>query len=99
MVEKYRGGTWLGITKAGRISAITNIRGLNNVNGLGRKARGRLITDFLRSKEKDTYRYWKNLHTDQFRLFNLIAGDLNGELYYISNAKQKQPPLLLDKGR
>ena len=89
----------MGITKAGRISAITNIRGLNNANGLGRKARGRLITDFLRSKEKDTYRYWRNLNTDQFRLFNLIAGDLNGELYYISNAKQKQPPLLLDKGR
>ena len=47
MTEGVEGGTWLGVTKTGLISAITNIRMFNQTMQY-KQGRGRLIADFLK---------------------------------------------------
>ena len=98
MTEGVGGGTWLGVTKTGQISAITNIRVFDQTMQY-KQGRGRLIADFLKIKKKDNYRYLQELEIKPFRPFNLIAGNLKGELYYISNGKENQQPLKIDKGK
>ena len=97
MTEGVEGGTWLGVTKTGLISAITNIRMFNQTMQY-KQGRGRLIADFLKNKKKENYRYLQELEIKLFRPFNLIAGNLNGGLYYISNGSENQQPLMIDKG-
>ena len=79
-----RGGTWLGITREGRIAAVTNFRdGYAAKNGT--RSRGELVSNFLRgSQQAADYvrRACREAHA--YNGFNLIAGDLD-ELYYVSN--------------
>lgn len=70
------GGTWLGISRAGRIAALTNYRDPTRQRG-GLPSRGRLVTDFLMSDEPAAA--W--LHdlapaTGQYNGFNLIVGEV-----------------------
>ena len=79
-----KGGTWLGITREGRIAAVTNFRdGYAAKNGT--RSRGVLVSNFLRgSQQAADYvrRACREAHA--YNGFNLIAGDLD-ELYYVSN--------------
>lgn len=78
------GGTWLGISKEGRIGALTNYRDFNNPRE-GEKSRGELIPGFLKSSKEP-----KEALTDilsrgkRYDGFNLIAGT-SKKLYYNSN--------------
>jgi len=78
------GGTWLGITKKGRIAAITNYRDPSSTK---RKApsRGWLVRDFLVGSE-GTMEYLGKVRQEggKFNGFNLLVG-ARDELYWYSN--------------
>jgi uncharacterized protein with NRDE domain len=77
-------GMWLGVTRIGRIAAITNYRdpGLNILNA---PSRGFLVRDFLAgdSSPKDYLEHVQS-NKDQYNGYNLLVGD-RSELFYYSN--------------
>eukprot|EP00058_Branchiostoma_floridae_P010750 XP_002596238.1 hypothetical protein BRAFLDRAFT_117984 [Branchiostoma floridae] len=89
------GGTWLGITENGRLSAITNILQSSPVHNA--KGRGYLITDFLRG-DQTPLAYLESLaeegHT--FNAFNLLTMDLSEPacLAYYNNVSHDSPKIL-----
>jgi uncharacterized protein with NRDE domain len=78
------GGTWLGITKKGRIAAITNYRE-PGFTLEGAPSRGDLVKDFL-TGDSSPYTYLKRVHGKNraYSGFNLIIGDRK-DLFYYSN--------------
>lgn len=78
------GGTWMGISKTGRISLITNFRDPKNIDPHA-PSRGQLVSDFLIGQEppKD---YLERLSQNgkQYNGFNLIVGSAD-DLWYYSN--------------
>jgi uncharacterized protein with NRDE domain len=77
-------GTWLGVTRKGKIAAITNYRD----PGLGKPeapSRGHLVSDFLIGKD-DAEAYTKKIEqtSAQYNGFNILIGDSTG-LHYYSN--------------
>src|SRR3989304_5000215 len=90
------GGTWMGITKAGRFSAITNFRDFHNPDKENAPSRGGLTTGFLLS-DISSKKYSENLlkNSDAFNGFNLIYG-INTDLFYFSN--QTNVVIKLPKG-
>jgi uncharacterized protein with NRDE domain len=77
-------GTWLGITRGGRVAAVTNFR-----DGLTAKAstrsRGDLVAAYLRGNQRPgAYLTQVNNASVHYNGFNLLAGDLE-ELHYLSN--------------
>jgi uncharacterized protein with NRDE domain len=78
------GGSWLAITRGGRIAAVTNFRdpyaGKN-----GTRSRGDLVKNFLRgSQSPSEYVNRVSREAGVYNGFNLLAGDLE-DLYYFSN--------------
>jgi len=78
------GGTWFGITRQGRMAALTNYRDPASVK-LQAPSRGWLVRDYLCSQE-DAADYLKKLEkqADQYNGFSVILGD-PFRLYYYSN--------------
>ncbi len=81
------GGTWLGVTKSGRFSAVTNYRDPNAK--IGTISRGNLVADFLKT-DQPAEEYLKKIQkkAGEFSGFNLLVGEINSaknELYYFSN--------------
>ena len=77
-------GTWLGITRTGRLAAVTNYRETGFKND-GAPSRGDLVTDFLvGDMPPDLYLQKLQCDADRYNGFNLIFGDTSG-LYYFSN--------------
>jgi uncharacterized protein with NRDE domain len=78
------GGTWLGITRAGRFAALTNYRDPSRVLP-NAPSRGRLVSDYLQGAES-AHHYLDRLmaRADGYNGFNLLLGDAEG-LYYCSN--------------
>lgn len=87
-----RMGTWLGISRHGRLAAVTNYREAG-VQRPEARSRGRLVADFLvgRTAASD---YLRRLHTNRrlYNGFNLIVGDAR-ELYYYSNRGATPSPV------
>ena len=79
-----QGGTWLGIARNGRISAVTNFRDGYAAKNVAR-SRGELVSNFLRGLQP-AREYGNRVSREGhiYNGFNLIAGDLD-ELLYISN--------------
>ena len=79
-------GTWMAMTKSGRISMVTNYRDPKNIDP-NAPSRGQLVTDFLLS-EKNPEKYLTEVKQAEKRYngFNLITGNTN-ELFYYSNYK------------
>lgn len=77
-----KGGTWLGLTKQGRIAAITNHR-----SGLKRDetklSRGRLVTDFLLG-ELEPHEFIAKIDPSSYNGFHLVFGSVS-DLFYFSN--------------
>jgi uncharacterized protein with NRDE domain len=75
-------GTWLGLTRTGRIAAITNFReqALRNKNA---PSRGLLVSHFSVGKESPKH-YLEHVQTigQRYNGFNLIVGDGDGIFYY-----------------
>ncbi len=77
-------GTWLGITRQGRVAAITNYREIG-VQRVDAPSRGHLVADFLAGRVP-TPQYLQQLsHNGHlYNGYNLVIGDIQG-LYYYSN--------------
>lgn len=82
------GGTWLGVHKKGRFTAITNYRDMSDINP-DAVSRGKLTLDYLKSGTTPEA-YLKDVSADRrmYNGFNLLVGDQNA-LYYYSNAENK----------
>jgi uncharacterized protein with NRDE domain len=83
-------GMWLGITRTGRLAAITNYRdpGLDISNA---PSRGSLVKEFLFSKEPPQS-YLEQIESvgDQYNGFNLLVGDSSGLFYYSNRGSRIQ---------
>lgn len=78
------GGTWLGLTRNGRIAAITNYRDPKSIKNTA-PSRGCLVSEFL-SGQRSPLEYLHSLasRAEQYNGFNLIAGEKD-EIYWYSN--------------
>ena len=78
------GGTWLGITRSGRLAAVTNVRE-PHLTVPGSCSRGLLTRRYL-EEEIDDDRFCGLLQEtwDHYRGYNLLFGSLNA-LHYFSN--------------
>jgi uncharacterized protein with NRDE domain len=78
------GGTWLGVTRTGRLAAVANYRHPDELHRQG-LSRGRLTVDFLRSEVPPAV-YLEALarQGESFKGFNLLVG-AGAELAYYSN--------------
>jgi uncharacterized protein with NRDE domain len=81
------GGSWLAMTKGGKISMVTNYRDPKNINP-NAPSRGHLVSDYLQ-QEVDAETYLTNISWKgkQYNGFNLITGDLDN-LWYYSNYQE-----------
>lgn len=78
------GGTWLGISKKGRLAAVTNYRDPASFRG-DAPSRGWLVRDFLCSRDEPlSYVEGIAAKKDRYNGFSLILGDLS-HLFYFSN--------------
>lgn len=82
------GGTWLGITRTGRVAALTNYRdpGSQRKDAL---SRGQVVNRFLRGREKPLVYLQKLARSaNQYNHFSLILGDTS-HLYFFSSRGDK----------
>ena len=78
------GGTWLGVTDDGRFAAVTNYREPGAPKG--ELSRGELVADFLKSDERiEEYLTEVQSRAERYSGFNLLAGHVGGDIYYLSN--------------
>jgi uncharacterized protein with NRDE domain len=86
------GGTWLGITKDGKFSALTNYRD-PSIQKEDPPSRGHLVLDYLRGgKAIDQYLQDVDKKANLYNGFNLLGGELFGtdsKLMYYSNQQQE----------
>lgn len=86
------GGTWMGITRGGRIAAVTNVREGLPVPGEYR-SRGFLPLDYLNHQGDDSS-FSARVHDskDSYRGYNLLFGSI-AQLHYYSNRREDLAPL------
>jgi len=90
------GGTWLGVTRGGRFSAITNYREPGNMNP-DAPSRGGLVLASL-TDDRGPARYMDEVQqvAGAYNGFNLLAGDHDG-LWICSN-RDGAPPVKIGRG-
>lgn len=77
-------GTWLGMTRQGRISLVTNYRDLKNLKQQA-PSRGALVSEFLSNNHyAKSYLQDVSARAAAYNGFNLITGNVD-ELWYFSN--------------
>lgn len=80
-------GTWLGMTKSGRLAMVTNFRDLKNIRAKA-PSRGKLVTDFLLEKiSAEDYMEKLEPRAKEYNGFSLIAGTVDS-LFYLSNYRE-----------
>lgn len=78
------GGTWMGVTRAGRFAALTNYRDPRRVKP-DAPSRGHLVSGYLQGDQSASAALEQLQSTaDRYNSFNLVLGDPDG-LYYYSN--------------
>lgn len=82
------GGTWMGITKKGKLAALTNYRGTES-HKKNAPSRGALVSQYLLSNISSR-EYLQELQVKRtgYNGFNLILGDMDTLCYY-SNSQNK----------
>lgn len=85
------GGTWMGITRAGRFAAVTNFRDPSDKRSTAR-SRGALVTEFLLGSDTPA-RFLSELaaRAHEFNGFNVIVGDGASLLYFGSRENVARP--------
>ena len=81
------GGTWFGVTRSGRIAAITNYRepGFYRMDA---PSRGALVAGYLRGAETpEEYLEKLDKEAGRYNGFSLVLGE-PGNLYYFSNRRE-----------
>ena len=85
--ELRAGGTWFGISKKGRIAAITNYRDPASIKS-NAPSRGELVSDFLTGDEKpEEYLASLDLKAGAYNGFNLIVGVKDQICWYSNRGK------------
>lgn len=91
------GGTWLGITRNGRFAAVTNVREWPPQSGWPR-SRGTLVSNFLLGGMSPAdYAVACTGDGDQYAGYNLLVGQIGGDLWYCSN-RGREPLRRLQPG-
>ena len=81
------GGTWLGITRSGRLAALTNYRDPESKRA-ERPSRGKLVSDFLIGRENPvSYLERISANAGRYNGFSLLVGR-NGNFYCYSNRSE-----------
>ena len=89
------GGTWMGLSAAGRLALLTNIRAPARQQA-DAPSRGNIVTRWLTTCQR-TDRFWMQTALSGHNGFNLIAADFSrGDCYWMSSAHAS--PLRLDHG-
>ena len=88
------GGTWMGVTRAGRFGVVTNFRELEAPPVADAPSRGRLVPEFLAGADQPAAFVDRlNGAAARFAGFNLLVGDAR-ELHYVSNRDSGGPRAL-----
>lgn len=88
------GGTWLGVTRAGRFAALTNFREPGRPQGL--RSRGLLVSEYLQAAQSPAaYAEAVMADADHYSGFSLLLGDADS-LLVLSN--RGTPPRALPPG-
>lgn len=95
MFPGKEGGTWLGMTKAGKIGILTNYRQSEKFKNPNDKGRGYLVSDFLKSDENPK-QYLENVmkHGHEYGGFNLIVGDLSQGMDFSYYCNREHQPFM-----
>jgi uncharacterized protein with NRDE domain len=84
------GGTWMGLTRSGRLAFLTNVRRAEPPDP-GAASRGRIVTDWLGGIDADAESFWRRVTAQRHNGFNLVFGDVSaarvaGGLRWATNA-------------
>lgn len=81
------GGTWLGVSRMGKVSMITNYRDLRNIKPQA-PSRGHLVSDYLHNGDDPEF-FLKQVEqkATSYNGFNLLTGTIE-ELWYFSNYRE-----------
>jgi uncharacterized protein with NRDE domain len=83
------GGTWMGLTPAGRVAWLTNVRRAGAERG--ERSRGELVAQWLRG-ETDAQGFAGTIEATDYGGFNLVLGDLRrGHWHCLSNCDPQRP--------
>lgn len=85
--DRQAGGTWLGVTRGGRLAAVTNVR-TGRPEAVDRQSRGELVTGFLNNR--DSAESWcarLAAEAGDFGAFNLLLFD-GAQLRFASNVPE-----------
>ncbi len=86
------GGGWLGLSKGGRIAALTNFRGGNH-KPAEPPSRGEIVSDFLFEKHPvENYLHLLEGKGKNYQGFNVVLGEID-QLFYYSNMSQQSKPI------
>jgi uncharacterized protein with NRDE domain len=78
------GGTWMGVTRSGRVAFLTNHRD-PPAHRDGARSRGTLVAEFLKGRETPAgYVKGKTAEAPHFNGFHLVVGDA-AALWYLTN--------------
>lgn len=77
------GGTWMALDTKGRFAALTNFREPEPQLAQA-PSRGGLVSAFLYG-ERGAKDYWRSIDARAYNGFNLVCGDIDGELWHFSN--------------
>ncbi len=82
------GGTWMGVNRNGKIALLTNYRDPANISEEA-PSRGDLVRVFLENDLKaEDYLEKVSWQGQRYNGFNLICGELNGDLWYYGNYQE-----------
>lgn len=82
------GGTWMGVTRGGRVAAVTNFRGPGERRE-GAPSRGHLVSAFLENSESPAgYLETLRHHARNYDGFNLLVGDTEGLWWYSNRGEE-----------
>ncbi|WP_100641211.1 NRDE family protein [Alteromonas facilis] len=75
-IDMEAGGTWMGVTRHGKLAALTNIRDPNRIKS-NAISRGALVADFLKTDVTvSDYSSQISKSVDDYNGYNLLFGDL-----------------------
>ena len=83
------GGTWLGLTAAGRLALLTNIRA-PQPNDPAAPSRGRIVTDWLAS-DHPIGTFWEHVAAQRHNGFNLVVADLPAAGWFWASSAGRAP--------
>jgi uncharacterized protein with NRDE domain len=88
-----RGGTWMGVSRSGKICALTNYRDPSETN-VQKESRGHIVRSFLESEmNAETFLMKLDGEKERYPGFNIVAGTKEALFSYSSRSGKKPVPL------